>query len=75
MNGTSTSVPLVAGGVALLLETEPGLTWRDVKHILAKTARRIDPNIVAVEDTGDLDAWRLRFYYGSHPEETEETED
>ena len=51
MNGTSASAPLVSGAVALLLETEPALTWRDVKHILAKTARRIDPAIVAVEET------------------------
>ena len=26
----------------------------------------------AGDDTGDLEAWRLRFYYGSHPEEEEE---
>ena len=51
MNGTSASAPLVSGAVALLLETEPALTWRDVKHILAKTARKIDPDIVAVEET------------------------
>ena len=51
MNGTSASAPLVTGAVALLLETEPGLTWRDVKHILAKTARKIDPDIATVEET------------------------
>ena len=51
MNGTSASAPLVSGAVALLLETEPALTWRDVKHILAKTARKIDPDIAAVEET------------------------
>ena len=51
MNGTSAAAALVSGGVALLLETEPGLTWRDVKHILAKTARKIDPDIESVEET------------------------
>lgn len=51
MNGTSAAAPLVSGAVALLLETEPALTWRDVKHILAATARKIDPDIVTVEET------------------------
>lgn len=39
-NGTSAAAPHTAGAVALLLEEEPGLTWRDVKHVLASTARR-----------------------------------
>ncbi|MCY3859608.1 MAG: S8 family serine peptidase [Gammaproteobacteria bacterium] len=39
-NGTSAAAPHVSGVVALLLEEEPNLTWRDVKHILASTARR-----------------------------------
>ena len=29
----------------------------------------------ADEDTGDLDAWRLRIFYGAHPEEEEEDGD
>lgn len=44
-NGTSAATPAVSGAVALLLEAHPQLTWRDVKHILAKTARKIDPDI------------------------------
>lgn len=42
MNGTSSAAPVVAGVVALLLEANPQLTWRDVKHILAKTADKVD---------------------------------
>jgi subtilisin-like proprotein convertase family protein len=42
MNGTSSATPVAAGVVALMLEANPALTWRDVKHILAKTARQID---------------------------------
>ena len=42
-NGTSAAAPVVAGVVALMLETNPELTWRDVRHILIKTARKIDP--------------------------------
>ena len=41
-NGTSAAAPSVAGGVAVLLGEYPDLTWRDVKHIIAKTARKND---------------------------------
>ncbi|MBC7740697.1 MAG: S8 family serine peptidase [Bdellovibrionaceae bacterium] len=37
-NGTSSAAPTVSGVVALLLEANPALTWRDIKYILAKTA-------------------------------------
>ena len=43
-NGTSAAAPNTAGAIALLLGAHPGLTWRDVKHILARTARQIDPH-------------------------------
>lgn len=38
-NGTSSASPTVAGSVALLLSANSKLTWRDVKYILASTAR------------------------------------
>lgn len=41
-NGTSSAAPVVSGVVALMLEANPELTWRDVKHILAVTADKID---------------------------------
>ena len=44
-NGTSAATPNTAGAIALLLEAQPQLTWRDVKHILANTARKIDPDL------------------------------
>ena len=47
-NGTSAAVPNASGAIALLLEAHPNLTWRDVKHILAKSARWIDPHRSAV---------------------------
>ncbi len=39
--GTSSAAPLVAVIVALMLETNPRLTWRDVQQILAKTAVKV----------------------------------
>ncbi|MBE9128186.1 MULTISPECIES: S8 family serine peptidase [unclassified Coleofasciculus] len=36
--GTSSAAPLVSGVVALMLEANPNLTWRDVQHILVETA-------------------------------------
>ena len=38
MNGTSSAVPIVSGVVALLLEANRNLSYRDVKYILMKTA-------------------------------------
>jgi subtilisin-like proprotein convertase family protein len=50
-NGTSSAAPATVGSIALLLDARPDLTWRDVKHILAMTARRVDPAIPAVVAT------------------------
>ena len=47
-NGTSAAAPNAAGAGALLLQTQPDLTWRDVKHILAKTARQLHADIPRV---------------------------
>ncbi len=38
-NGTSSAAPLVSAAAALMLSVNPELTWRDVRFILAKTAR------------------------------------
>ncbi|MFT7613177.1 MAG: subtilisin-like proprotein convertase family protein [Parvicellaceae bacterium] len=43
-NGTSSASPNTAGAIALILEANPNLSWRDVKHILAQSAIRINPN-------------------------------
>ncbi len=41
-NGTSSATPVVSGVVALLLAANPSLNWRDVKDILARSARQVD---------------------------------
>ena len=40
--GTSAATPIVSGVVALVRSTNPDLTWRDVKLILAASARKND---------------------------------
>ena len=37
-SGTSSAAPLVSGVIALILDANPNLTYRDVQHILARTA-------------------------------------
>lgn len=44
-NGTSSAAPMVSGIVALMMEANPSLTARDIKHILAVTATKVsDPS-------------------------------
>lgn len=43
--GTSFAAPIVSGTIGLLLEANPDLSWRDVKHILALTADQVDTDI------------------------------
>ncbi len=45
-NGTSSATPVVSGVIALMLQANPNLTWRDVRIILARTARKNDPSDV-----------------------------
>ena len=42
--GTSAAAPLVSGIIALMLEANPDLTWREVQHILIRTAFQNDPD-------------------------------
>lgn len=51
MNGTSSAAPITSGAVALILAANPDLGWRDVKEILASTAKKVDET-----NTG----WRMR---------------
>ena len=58
--GTSAATPIVSGVVALVRSANLDLTWRDVKLILAASARKNDPT-----NTGWVDAGLL---YGSDSE-------
>ncbi|KAL2089007.1 hypothetical protein ACEWY4_015906 [Coilia grayii] len=39
--GTSVSAPMVAGVIALTLEANPLISWRDVQHLLVRTSRPV----------------------------------
>ena len=41
--GTSSASPLTAGVIALMLQANPSLTWRDVQHILVNGAEKVSP--------------------------------
>ena len=43
-NGTSAATPVVSGVVALMLDANPNLTWRDVQQILVDTSVQVDVN-------------------------------
>jgi subtilisin family serine protease len=49
--GTSAAAATVTGVVALMLEANPELTWRDVRAILARTSRRVDVTRAATRIT------------------------
>ena len=54
MNGTSAATPNVTGVVAMMLEANPDLSVRDIKYILAKTARKTDPTFAGVSSNDIL---------------------
>ncbi|KAJ9070627.1 pheromone processing endoprotease [Entomophthora muscae] len=43
-SGTSAAAPMVSGIIALILSERPELNWRDVQHLLIRTARMVDPS-------------------------------
>lgn len=54
--GTSSASPLAAGVIALMLQANPNLGWRDVQHILVDTSTVNDPSDLGwvVNNTGRL---------------------
>ncbi|MFA6902973.1 MAG: S8 family serine peptidase [Gallionellaceae bacterium] len=53
-NGTSAAAPMMSGVIALILEANPALTWREVKDILARTAVQVDASIAPVNITSGM---------------------
>lgn len=42
-SGTSAAAPMASGVIALMLQANPELSWRDVRLVLARSARKLDP--------------------------------
>lgn len=61
-SGTSSATPLVAGIIALMIEANPDLTWRDVQRILATTAEKNDPGNTGWATNGA--GYGINYYYG-----------
>jgi Ca2+-binding RTX toxin-like protein len=55
--GTSGAAPVVTGVVALMLEANPNLGWRDVKEILSLTARHVGSAIGAAPQGSEFHDW------------------
>ena len=52
--GTSAAAPIVSGVAALMRSANPDLTWRDLKLILAASARKNDPTSAGWEDGAQM---------------------
>ncbi|NXK14924.1 PCSK4 convertase, partial [Herpetotheres cachinnans] len=60
--GTSASAPLAAGMIALALEANPALTWRDLQHLVIRTSK---PAHLQAEDWAVNGVGRkVSHYYG-----------
>ncbi len=69
--GTSSAAPTVAGVAALMREANPDLTWRDLKLILASSARKNDAGSTGWKDgaakyraESDTDRYQFNHEYG-----------
>ncbi|MGB3245304.1 MAG: S8 family serine peptidase [Sulfitobacter sp.] len=56
-NGTSAAAPMVSGVVALMLEANDQLGWRDVQEILANSARHVGTDVGAGINGAEQNAW------------------
>jgi subtilisin family serine protease len=62
--GTSFAAPMVSGVIALMLQANPNLTWRDVRHILAQTATKDLPSDANWISNGAGLHWNLNYGFG-----------
>lgn len=57
--GTSAATPLVSGVIALMLDANPNLGWRDVQDILALTAHHTGSNLGAAGSGSEVGGWMV----------------
>ncbi|MEM7693978.1 MAG: S8 family serine peptidase [Pseudomonadota bacterium] len=55
--GTSGAAPVVAGVVALMLEANPNLGWRDVYSILAYSAKEVGSGVGGMQTADEDNTW------------------
>merc|ERR1719204_1387025 len=60
--GTSASSPMAAGIIALVLEANPALNWRDVQHIIVRTSKKA--NLVADDWIVNAAGYNLSHAFG-----------
>ena len=63
-SGSSASTPMVSGVVALMLAANPDLSWRDVRLILARSARRNDAGDAGWVESGFGPAFNHKYGFG-----------
>lgn len=63
--GTSSATPVISGVIALMLEANPNLTWRDVQHILVETARKNDPTDILWNTNGAGRDFNIQYGFGT----------
>jgi proprotein convertase subtilisin/kexin type 2 len=63
-NGTSAAAPVVSGVAALIYKVNSELTWRDVRGILARSARKNDPTSTDWATNGATTPYNISYDYG-----------
>jgi len=58
-SGTSASTAMASGIIALALEANPDLTWRDVQHLIARSSKPLAPqNMIGRSTRRPTPTWR-----------------
>jgi len=60
--GTSAAAPLAAGVVALILEANPNLSWRDVQGVIIESSQKNDP--ADLDWTNNAAGYQINHKYG-----------
>ncbi|MBY0370247.1 S8 family serine peptidase, partial [bacterium] len=63
-NGTSGATPIVSGVAALVYETNPTLSWRDMRMILARSARKNDASNSGWGTNAASPTYNISYDYG-----------
>lgn len=63
-SGTSAAAPAVSGVAALVIDTRPELSWRDVRIILARSARKNHPSSTGWQQNGASPPYNIHYDYG-----------